>query len=134
MWLWPITSALKGTAAPVTAPAQFAYLWFTGKLAEYGNIFVFTYYYSKLFSSCTRNKVSKISQALFPYHAFVFFSFNNNLYSSKCGQMRSDRILFLLYNKLNELLYFQKQNALTTLSRHHRCRNAVYINFLKKII
>jgi hypothetical protein len=51
----------------------------------------------------------KISQALFPYHAFLFFSFNDNLYSSNCGHMRSDIIILLLYNKLNELLYFQKK-------------------------
>jgi hypothetical protein len=72
----------------------------------------FTYYYSKLFSSYTRNKVSKISQALFPYHAFLFFSFNNNLHSSNCGHMRSDIIILLLYNKLNELLYFKKKKGI----------------------
>jgi len=49
VWLWPITSALKGTAAPVTAPSQFAYIWFTGKLAEYGNRFFYILLFKIIF-------------------------------------------------------------------------------------
>jgi hypothetical protein len=34
---------------PVTAPAQFAYLWFTGKLAEYGNSFFYILLFKIIF-------------------------------------------------------------------------------------
>jgi hypothetical protein len=113
VWLWPIASALKGTATPSLHRLNLHIYGSPGSWLSMETVFL-TYYYSKLFSSYTRNKVSKVSQA---HMRFYFFSFNTNLYSSNCGHMRSDIIILLLYNKLNELLYFPKKNALTNLGR-----------------